>query len=76
MTRSGGGAAIGDRRSRSADRRVLYAIAYCYQSDMLVYCHEALYMQQKLQSASYRQQAAKWDSDSDSDETDEEDLKV
>ena len=30
----------------------------------------------KLQSASYRQRAEKWDSDSDSDETDEEELKV
>ena len=60
--------AIGRRRR---DRRSQHA-----RGDMLVYCHEALYMQQKLQSASYRQQAAKWDSDSDSDETDEEDLKV
>ena len=30
----------------------------------------------KLQKAGYQQKAVKWDSDSDSDETDEEDLAV
>ena len=30
----------------------------------------------KLQKASYHQAAEKWDSDSDSDESDEEDLKM
>ena len=46
------------------------------RADMLVYCHETLHIQKKLQCASYVQHAAKWDSDSDSDETDEEDLMV
>ena len=44
------------------------------RADKLVYCHEALHLHAKLRSASYEQQAAKWESDSDSDETDEEDL--
>ena len=39
------------------------------RGDKLVYCHEALHL-----CAGYAQQAVKWDSDSDSDETDEEDL--
>ena len=41
--------------------------------DRLVYCHEALHM---LQKAGYEQKVVKWDSDSDSDASDEEDLKV
>ena len=45
------------------------------RGDKLVYCHEALHLRAKLQRAGYVQQAVKWDSDSDSDETDEEDLK-
>ena len=45
-------------------------------ADKLVYCHEALHLKAKLQKASYNQAAEKWDSDSDSDESDEEDLKV
>ena len=45
-------------------------------ADKLVYCHEALHMKYKLQGAGYKQAAERWDSDSDSDETDEEDLKV
>ena len=45
--------------------------------DKLVYAHEALHLKQKLQKASYTQHVEKWDSDSDSDESDdEEDLKV
>ena len=44
--------------------------------DKLVYCHEALHLQKKLQTASYRAKVEKWDSDSDSDETDDEDLMV
>ena len=44
--------------------------------DKLLYCHESLHMQNKLQKAGYKQKVEKWDSDSDSDETDEEDLKV
>ena len=45
-------------------------------ADKLVYCHEALHMQSKLQMAGYTQAVEKWDSDSDSDETKEEDLQV
>ena len=44
------------------------------RADKLVYCHEALHMQAKLQKAAYTQKAVKWDSDSDDDATDEEDL--
>ena len=44
--------------------------------DMRVYCHEALHLQDKMQSASYKAKVEKWDSDCDSDETDEEDLMV
>ena len=44
------------------------------KSDKLVYCHEALHLKDKLQTAGYKPKVEKWDSDSDSDETDEEDL--
>ena len=44
--------------------------------DKLVYCHEALHMKAKLQKAGYEQKVVKWDFDSDSDASDEEDLKV
>ena len=44
--------------------------------DMRVYCHEALHLQDKMQTAGYKPKVEKWDTDSDSDETDEEDLKV
>ena len=44
------------------------------RGDKLVYCHEALHLRAKLQKAGYAQKAVKWDSDSDSDSTDEEDL--
>ena len=37
-----------------------------------VYCHEALHLKQKLQSAGYKQAVEKWDTDSDSDESDDE----
>ena len=43
--------------------------------DMRVYCHEALHMKDKMQTAGYKAKVEKWDTDSDSDETDEEDLK-
>lgn len=51
------------------------------RGDKFVYCHEALHMRAKLQSASYEQEAVKWDSDSDSDTSeverdDEADLAV
>ena len=44
----------------------------------LVYCHEALYLREKLQKATFKQKIEKWvdDSDSDSDESDEEDYVV
>ena len=41
-----------------------------------VYVHEALHLQGKLQAAGYKQAIEKWDSDSDSDASDDEDLKV
>ena len=44
--------------------------------DKLVFYHEAIHLKNKLQKAGYKQSAEKWMSDSDSDETDEEDLKV
>ena len=44
--------------------------------DMRVYCHEALHLKDKMQTAGHKPKVEKWDSDSDSDETDEEDLKV
>ena len=46
------------------------------RGDKLVYCHEALHLSAKLQGAGYVQEAVRWVSDSDSDESDEEDLKV
>ena len=45
-------------------------------ADKLVYCHESLHNIIKLQTADYKPHMEKWDSDSDSDETDEEDLKA
>jgi len=44
--------------------------------DMRVYCHEALHLKDKMQSAGAKVNVEKWDSDSDSDETDDEDLMV
>ena len=42
-----------------------------------MYCHEALHLKGKLQNAGYKQEVEKWDSDTDSDESDDEnDLKV
>lgn len=49
------------------------------KADKLVYCHEAIHLKNKLQTASYKVAIEKWDSDSDSDaseENDEEDLKM
>ena len=40
--------------------------------DKLVYCHEALHLKKKLQTASYEQKGEKWDTDSDSDKADDE----
>ena len=46
--------------------------------DKLVYCHEALHLKKKLQTASYEQKAEKWDTDSDRRQgsDDEKDLAV
>ena len=45
-------------------------------ADKRVYCHEALHLKGKLQAAGYKQAVEKWDTDSDTDESeDEEDLK-
>ena len=41
-------------------------------ADKLVFCHEALHLKEKLQSASYMQKVEKWDTDSDSDSSDDE----
>ena len=40
--------------------------------DKLVYCPEALHLKDKLQKAGYEAKMVKWDSDSDSDESDDE----
>ena len=45
-------------------------------ADKRVYCHEALHRKGKLQTAGYKQAVEKWDTDSDSDSSDEEDLKM
>ena len=45
-------------------------------ADKRVYCHEALHLKGKLQTAGYKQAFEKWDTDSDSDSSDEEDLKM
>ena len=37
-----------------------------------VYCHEALHLKEKLQTASYNQEVVAWDTDKDSDEEDVE----
>ena len=44
-------------------------------ADKLVYCHEALHLQNKLQKAGYEAKVERWDTDSDSNASDEEDLK-
>ena len=47
------------------------------RGDKFVYCHEALHMRAKLGSAGSVQSVAEWESDSDTDASDdEEDLKV
>ena len=56
---------------KASRNRMGHAVA-----DKFVYCHEALHLKAKLQSAGYHQGAEKWDTDSDSDETDDEDLKM
>ena len=46
-------------------------------ADKRVYCHEALHLKGKLQTAGYKQAVEKWDSDSDSDvSSDDDDLKM
>ena len=46
------------------------------KSDKLVYCRQSLALREKLQTASYKAKIEKWDSDSDSDESDDGDLKM
>ena len=41
-------------------------------ADKRVYCHEALHLKEKLQTASYNQEVVAWDTDKDSDEEDVE----
>ena len=45
-------------------------------ADKRVYCHEALHLKGKLQAAGSKQVVEKWDTDSDSDNYDDEDLKM
>ena len=45
-------------------------------SDKLVYCHEALHLREKLQKASFIAKVEKWDTDSDSDSSDDEDYAI
>ena len=42
------------------------------KGDKLVYCKQALALKDKLQTASYKAKVEKWDSDSNSDESDDE----
>ena len=45
-------------------------------ADRLVYCHEALHLRERMNKAGYKAPVVKWDSDSESDDSsDEEDLK-
>ena len=41
-------------------------------ADKRVYCHEALHNRLKLQKADYKQAIEKWDTDSDTDASDDE----
>ena len=66
-----GGATVYGKIKTEQRSRLGHAVA-----DKLVYAHEALHLREKLQSASYVQTVEKWDTDSDSNESDdEEDLK-
>ena len=51
---------------------VLTHVLTLNQDPWRVYCHEGLHLKQKLQSAGYKQAVEKWDTDSDSDESDDE----
>lgn len=42
------------------------------KGDKLVYCHEAIHLKNKLGKAHYKLKIAKWDTDSDSDASDDE----
>ena len=44
------------------------------KSDKLVYIHEALHLQDKLQKSGYKAKVAQWDTDSDSDDSGDEDF--
>ena len=41
-------------------------------ADKLVYCHEAMHLQQKVQNAGWQPDTERWESDEDSDGSDEE----
>lgn len=44
--------------------------------DKLVYCHEALHLQDKMQTAGYKPPVEAWERESSGSSTDEEDLAV
>ena len=43
---------------------------YATKSDKIVYCKQALHLRDKLQTASFKGEVEKWDTDSDSQESD------
>ena len=61
------GKAVYGKTKTDQRSRLSHAVA-----DKLVYAHDALHLREKLQSASYVQKVEKWDTDSDSDESDDE----
>ena len=42
-------------------------------ADKLVYCHEAMHVQQRMQDAGWSADVERWESDEDSDDSDDED---
>ena len=69
----GSGERKGNRQASSGPPHVGGNVARHALAHKLVYCHEALYLREKLQKATFKQKIEKWvdDSDSDSDESDE-----
>ena len=63
--------ATGRSTARSRRRRGRAWMGHAV-GDKLVFCHEALHLKNKLQKAGYKQVTEKWDSDSDSDQSNEE----
>ena len=41
-------------------------------ADKLVYCHEAMHLQQRMQDAGWSADVERWESDSDNDNSDED----